>query len=1025
MNEINLIANSGLQFVTFKLAMGPKSEAMKVSMDFAEIPENVDGEEEVFLRHPYYYSRISQYIWYHELNPNAIDPIDGSVDEDKIDVGFVKPIKTDHINSIGAKEAIECFENSWMPVPYLRYTIIEEEGVSLTEFQNGPNSWARMFISAIPETEMQKESEFTHYLVLAFDTMCRLDDENDDNWWFPKLSNEYDDHFEYLCDYRDRHLSFTEKNQSLIRKAFERKPEFQDAELYLKEFQLFLTLLSVLQKALWKLKGTELSPTYGFPKVTLHDPVERPVDVTLVLDIGNSRTCGILSEISDEYAPFDITKSVPLEIRDFSRPYLHYFQPFDMRVVFVKSPFDNNDDIYDTLKPFTWPSICRVGPEAARYSILYSGTHSNSQLSSPKRYLWDLEGRSDSWQYLVKSSYGVELAIDEVLTPELTVDGRNMKKEDERRAFDDLNGTIHPAIDRANYSRSSLMKLALVEILLHAISQINSFLFRELSHKKIVRRCISKIVLTCPTAMLRTERFILRDHADSAIQLLREIYLMGKNATLSEDLEIVPNPNAIHQPVSNRKAKTWEYDEATCSQITFLYSEIKDRFKDPDLFINHLGRKRGNALFPDRPAITIASIDIGGGTTDVMIASYQTNQGSGAAIIPKPLFWESFNLAGDSILKSVIERLVIPAIHDHARTCENGSTATLTNAILELFGSYTGHQKSSDFRMLRKHIVNQILLPVAIEALEFIRTQKGYLKMGYEEIFEKHGAPNSRIIKYVNRTFEKNGIMNFDIRKVNYEFSDEVIESAVVEILKNTLAQLSSVIAQFHCDFVLLAGRPTNLPIVRKLLLQYLPTTPDKIIQLGKYWMGEWYPFIKTSGYIHDPKTCVSVGALIALLSGEMGILNGFSLDISELSKVESTADFVGRYHRPHVSGFKSHEKHEHYMERQDKAFQIDFFDHESLGMKQLDNNNWIGTKMYEIRKVSSLFEKYKNLQPFRLELVRQNPLNIEEINLRKIEDKNGKSVDVKTLELNFNTLDDEYGYWLDTGIFNVELFSE
>ena len=336
---------------------------------------------------------------------------------------------------------------------------------------------------------------------------------------------------------------------------------------------MFLTLLSVLEAASWKLSDTEYSPTKGFPKVNLHDPKDEPVEVALVLDIGNSRTCGILSEISDTHAPYDITKAVPLQIRDFSRPYQQYYQPFEMQVAFVKTPFDTNDEIYHTLKPFTWPSICRVGPEAVRYATIYSGTHSNSQLSSPKRYLWDLEGRVDNWEYLERSEHGVELAIDEVLTPELTFDGKNMRKEDEKRAFDELESAIHPAIDRANYSRSSLMKLALVEILLHAISQVNSLSFRSLSHKKIVRRTISKIVLTCPTAMMRTERFILRDHADSAIQLLRDVYQTGDNAALAEDLEIVPDPAVIHNPVANRRAKTWEYDEATCSQITFLYSE--------------------------------------------------------------------------------------------------------------------------------------------------------------------------------------------------------------------------------------------------------------------------------------------------------------------------------------------------------------------------------------------------------------------------------------------------------------------
>lgn len=1025
MNQIDLIANSGLQFIVYKLDLGHKSNAMKVSRDFAEIPELVNGEEEIFLRFPYYHSKINKYIRLDELNRAAFDPEDGSVNEDRIDHDFISVIKDQFINSVSAREALQCFENSWIPVPYLRYTKSMDQNSSRVEFQAGPNSWSRMFITTIPETK--RKDEFTHYLTLAFDTTCRLDDENDQNWWLPKLSNEYDDKFEYKCDSLDENLAFTERNQSLIRKAFEKKPEFKDSELYLKEFQLYLTLLSVLDKASWRPTERESKQAVGFPDAALHDPADPPIDVALVLDVGNSRTCGILAEVSENHARFDITKSVPLEIRDFSRPYLVYNQPFEMQVAFVKPPFDANDDIFGFTKPFTWPSICRIGPESVRYSIIYSGVSSNSLLSSPKRYLWDEDGQPDSWEFLEKiNDKKAEIAIDEVLTPELTVDGKNIKKEIELREFDDDEGMIHPAIDRANFSRSSLMKMAFVEIFLHTIAQINSTTFRGLSHKKLIRRRISKIVLTCPTAMLRTERFILRDHADGAIKLIKDIYVQGKDSSLSGELEIVPDPNTIHKPTAKRQAETWEYDEATCSQITFLYSEIKDRFKNADLFIKSLGRKRSNATFPENQAITIASIDIGGGTTDVMIASYQTNPTSKEAIVAKPLFWEGFNLAGDNILKSVIERLVIPTIHDHAKTlANNNNNQTLTNAIIELFGPYTGHQRSSDVRQLKKHIVNQILVPVAQDALEFVKEQNDYIRLEFNDIYSRHDLPNPRIIEYINSTFARNNIEKFDIRDVTYQLRSEEINGAIHDILKNTLPQLSSVISQYHCDFVLLAGRPSNLPVVRNLLLQYLPTTPDKIVQLGSYWMGEWYPFIKTAGYINDPKTCVSVGALIALLSGQMGKLNGFSLDLSELSKVESTADYIGKFDKPYVQPFRAEKGNEQFLNKHDKTIHIDFFDHAALGMKQLNNEQWIGSKMYEIRKVHHLFEQYKNQQPFKLEVQRPNPLNIEELSLRKIVDKNGKTLDSGTLELKLNTLDDEYGYWLDTGIFNIELFSQ
>ncbi len=43
--------------------------------------------------------------------------------------------------------------------------------------------------------------------------------------------------------------------------------------------------------------------------------LNQPVDVDLVLDIGNSRTCGMLMETSGD-APVDMNDSYRLELRD-------------------------------------------------------------------------------------------------------------------------------------------------------------------------------------------------------------------------------------------------------------------------------------------------------------------------------------------------------------------------------------------------------------------------------------------------------------------------------------------------------------------------------------------------------------------------------------------------------------------------------------------------------------------------------------------------------------------------------------
>ncbi len=97
------------------------------------------------------------------------------------------------------------------------------------------------------------------------------------------------------------------------------------------------------------------------PEVTLHRcPKERTIPVDMVLDIGNSRTCGILFENSD------FTKAAMLALRDLTDPSVTYDHPFDMRLVFRQADFANDIVIEDEPELFRYLSLVRVGDEARR-----------------------------------------------------------------------------------------------------------------------------------------------------------------------------------------------------------------------------------------------------------------------------------------------------------------------------------------------------------------------------------------------------------------------------------------------------------------------------------------------------------------------------------------------------------------------------------------------------------------------------------------------------------------------------------
>lgn len=58
-----------------------------------------------------------------------------------------------------------------------------------------------------------------------------------------------------------------------------------------------------------------------------------------------------------------------------------------------------------------------------------------------------------------------------------------------------------------------------------------------------------------------------------------------------------------------------------------------------------------------------------------MVCEYSRDPDAHIVVLsPDPLFWEGFNLAGDDIVKSIVERVVLPPIAEYAR--EQGCTST-------------------------------------------------------------------------------------------------------------------------------------------------------------------------------------------------------------------------------------------------------------------------------------------------------------------------------------------------------------
>ena len=71
------------------------------------------------------------------------------------------------------------------------------------------------------------------------------------------------------------------------------------------------------------------------------------------------------------------------------------------------------------------------------------------------------------------------------------------------------------------------------------------------------------------------------------------------------------------------------WDEATCTQLVYIYNEITRKLQgDAHLFCQLAGRPRPE--YGEHPCIRVATIDIGGGTTDLSITTFELQSDAGS-----------------------------------------------------------------------------------------------------------------------------------------------------------------------------------------------------------------------------------------------------------------------------------------------------------------------------------------------------------------------------------------------------------
>ncbi len=945
--------------------------------------------------------------------------------------------------AVSMQRALDPFLEKWVPAPVLR--IRQGRAADRSELlDDGPFGWARLRVVDLGGKDPL--SGHTHRVQLAFDTS--LAGEHAGGRYLAPEPKDSEDEREFRFasdpDSVTPFLTFLRKVEAdgtmvdtqawvveWLEEVFHeymqarrggRLLSEEDFEHRFEHLAHYMALLALVDRAV------------RVPRFRLVDVVSRharhaPFDVDLVLDVGNSRTCGILIESVAGETTVDLTNSHALEVRDLSRPELVSTGLIDSRVEFAVASFGREHIARRSGRrdAFQWPGIVRTGPEAARMVRQESGTETASGLSSPKRYLWDVEPSASEWRFqnhedphnMPRTARSACRFLnddgDVIEQVRSDIDNKLRERKDER--------TKTGMATRPRFSRSALYGFLVGELLCHALVQINDPASRARRARSEVPRRLRSVILTLPSATPMQEQAIIRSRAEGAVRLIWSILDMDEGAAIT-----CAKPRLVV-----------DWDEASCTQLLYLYSEIARKFEGRiDEYMALRGRPRAKEEGgPLENSLRIACVDVGGGTTDLMVTTFFGERNR--LIHPRQVFREGFRIAGDDVSRDVVGTIVL------ARIADSIAAAGGVSVRARMPGLFGGDVAGMDQRkrQMRRQFVVRILTPLAVAALnacEKIGETDDFEISAAEVLGTREGEDGSQelampasLLAYLEEPAAGSGAGGWRLADFSFRARRAEVDACVRNVLQTALRDMGEAIDHLGVDAVLLTGRPSRLPAVRAMVREMMLVPPDRLVSMHRYRAGAWYPFRDpVTNEVGDPKTTVATGAMLFALCDSR--IANFRLT-AEALQMRSTARFVGVM----ANDGQIVDRDILFAEADEPAASVRAGGDEAtllvdnpvhIGFRQLPHERWTTTPLYLLDFANE--SVLRRPRPLKVTLRRrdssaadpENPEHQLRIEAAKeafvvdyVEDREQLPCHRDDVRLRLHTLGFEDAYWLDTGV--------
>ncbi len=569
--------------------------------------------------------------------------------------------------------------------------------------------------------------------------------------------------------------------------------------------------------------------------------------------------------------------------------------------------------------------------------------------------------------------------------------------------------------------------------------QVNAPASRARRPQSDLPRRLDRIILTLPTATSIQEQAIMRSRAKGALSLIWP--MMGQTGM---------GQTGQTSATARQPELVVDWDVASCTQLVYLYSEITQKFDghiDRYLAMKGKPRPRVPGGAPE-PSLRMACMDVGGGTTDLMVTTYfgQENR----VLHPEQTFREGFRVAGDDLFQRVIASIILPELED-AITAAGGSHAR--DMLRQLFAGDIGGQDQQNVQRRRpftlrvlhplaQHLVTQCKTAGKFDAMQIsvaavlglTAPPDGETGVGQTGASPAEMSPPRSVLNHLEEPARARAALVFRLADTVLSCDRAKVEAIARETFQKVVGNMAEARDHLGVDVILLTGRPSRLPVARAIMQEMLVVPPARLISMHAFRTGCWYPFRDpVSQRIGDPKSTVAVGGmLIALL--DLAIPN-FKVP-SAAFKMRSTANYFGQMNS---SGQIPADRVLFHGAELDKAgvmtAELRRFAPVYLGARQLPLDRWTTMPLYRLDFTNAAAQRYPLPLILTLEkadfegdpgdtrpdaTLRREAAR-EAVRIDEITDANGDGVRADQVQFRLHTLGSEDDYWIDTGLFKFQ----